>query len=150
MTAKWTAIAREAGSAAEHIGIGVTALGKATYAFPAYYSQAFFALSLGLERSCKLALAVHHAVTHGGSFPPERELRAYSHDLKKLVHKCDDVAKQHYVKVQRTPNTAIHRDIIEIRSDFASNITRYYNLQVITEHPPTNLIDRSEERRVGQ
>jgi hypothetical protein len=49
----WQAIAHEASLAAEHIGIGATAIGKANYA-DAYYAQAFFALTTGFERASKL------------------------------------------------------------------------------------------------
>ena len=52
----WLALAREAGLAAEHIGIGATALGRANYAQEAYYAQAFFALSVGFERAAKLEI----------------------------------------------------------------------------------------------
>lgn len=41
MNAIWQALAREAGLAAEHLGIGVTAIGKASYAQHARYAQAW-------------------------------------------------------------------------------------------------------------
>jgi hypothetical protein len=132
MTKTWNAIAREAGFAAEHIGIGVTALGKANYAFPAYYGQAFLALSVGFERSCKLAIIVDHALQNGGHFPEEKVVRKYKHNLKELLAQCDQISEARYPSVQRMPNSEIHKNIIEILSDFADNVTRYYNIQVIT------------------
>ena len=80
----WLALAREAASAAEHIGIGATALGKANHAENAYYSQAFFALSVGFERSTKLALSVASALD-GDGFADGRTLKGYGHDLSKLL-----------------------------------------------------------------
>jgi len=64
MNETWQALAREAGLAAEHLAIGISALGKANYAQHAYYGQAFFALTIGLERAAKLALVVDHALEH--------------------------------------------------------------------------------------
>ena len=127
--------------ASEHIGIGVTALGRATYAFPAYYSQAFFALSIGFERACKLALAVHHAISHGGTFPNEKALRSYGHNLKALMAVCADLAQEHHPSIEPFPTGEVHSSIIDILSDFASNITRYYNLQVITESLANEQVD---------
>lgn len=141
MTKKWTAIAREAALASEHLGIGVTALGRATYTFPAYYSQAFFALSIGLERACKLALAVHHAITNKGQFPTERALKLYGHDLRALIKACADLAQTHYGCIEPFPASFIHANIIDILSDFSSNITRYYNIQVITESAASKQVE---------
>lgn len=132
-SSKWKALAREAGIAAEHMAIGVTALGKANYAYPAYYGQAFFALSIGLERSAKLALLVDHAIRNSGIFPSESDIRKYSHHLMKLLDGADEVSKR--LGVDRIPRTPVHVAIIQVLSDFASNVTRYYNLEVVTGAP---------------
>ena len=127
----WRAIAREAGLAAENLAIGATALGKANYAQHAYYGQAFFALSIGLERSAKLALVIDHAFENNGTFPKHNVLRSYGHNLKKLLQNSDKIAK-HRGFDDRLPQEQIHKSIIEVLSDFASNITRYYNFDLIT------------------
>jgi hypothetical protein len=69
MSQKWVALAREAGMASEHLAVGVEALSNANYAQHAYYNQAFFALSVGIERSGKLGLVVDHALNARGNFP---------------------------------------------------------------------------------
>src|SRR5690348_13098680 len=97
MSKEWTALAREAGLAAEHIAIGTTALGRANYAAPAYYAQALFALSIGFERSIKLALVVDHALDNAGEFPQNEQIRAYGHDLRKLMRQAEAVATKHGV-----------------------------------------------------
>jgi hypothetical protein len=135
MTGNWNAIAREAGLAAEHLAVGVTALGKANYAFPAYYSQAFFALSVGLERSCKLALIVQHAISNNGVFPPESTVRSYRHDLGMLLLQCDALRITNAYATPALPVGPIHQAIIEILSSFASNVTRYYNIDFLTKGP---------------
>ena len=131
------AIGREAGLAAEHLGIGVTALGKANYAQHAYYGQAFFALSIGFERAAKLAVVVDHCIEHEGAFPTPDVVRAFGHDLKALLGQTDAIAGRRGLSesLGRLPQSKIHEGIIEVLSDFASNITRYYNIDIITGKP---------------
>ena len=133
----WQASAREAGFSAEHLAIGVTALGKANYAQQAYYGQAFFALTIGLERAAKLALVVDYSIEHNGVFPSYQMIRGYSHNLKELLGKADEIAERRGLSapVDRLPRTSIHAGIVEVLSDFASNVTRYYNLDLITGDP---------------
>src|SRR5262245_9371738 len=87
----WLALAREAATAAEHLAIGATALGQANYAQDARYGQAFFALSVGIERSCKLALVVDHAVEHLGVFPTNEGVLRYRHNLRRLLDRLDEI-----------------------------------------------------------
>lgn len=143
MNETWQALAREAGLAAEHLAIGTSALGKANYAQHAYYGQAFFALTIGLERAAKLALVVDHALEHNGIFPPHDVLRAYGHNLKELLEQADEIAKRRGLSAaeDRLPRTAIHAGIVKVLSDFASNITRYYNLDLVTGDPRTTKQD---------
>jgi hypothetical protein len=112
MNEQWEALAREAGIAAEHMAIGVTALGDANYAFPAYYGQAFFALTTGFERSCKLALVVDYAVQNNGTFPPESEFRRYRHNLRQLLDEADRISERLNSAggIDRLPRSAIHCD----------------------------------------
>jgi hypothetical protein len=129
------ALSREAALAADHIGLGVTALGRANYAHTSYYSQAFFALSVGFERSAKLALVVDHAIKHGGQFPSGHMLRRYGHNLRELLNAADEVAQtlpKGPSPSDSLPRTPIHEAIVDVLNDFASNVTRYYNLDVVT------------------
>jgi hypothetical protein len=132
----WQALAHEAGLAAEHIGIGATAIGKANYAEHAYYAQAFFALTTGFERASKLALVIDYALENRGDFPPNRVLRRYGHDLSSLLDKVNEIAKDRQLFTQ-LPSTDIHKGIIKVLSYFANNITRYYNIDYVTENPKT-------------
>ena len=89
---RWQAISQEAAIAAEHLCIGSTALSKANYAKHAYYGQAFFSLSIGLERAAKLSLAIDHATTHDGAYPTNAQLRQYGHNLHALLgHSMESV-----------------------------------------------------------
>lgn len=138
MDAQFTAIAHEAGIAASHIGAGVTSLQHANHAHRAYYYQSFFALSVGFERSAKLALVIHHALTHG-TFPPSADLRRYGHDLTTLLEHVDNVAVSNGLSGpdDRLPRHSVHAAIISVLSEFASNVTRYYNLDFLTSSPHT-------------
>ena len=136
MNETWQALAREAGIAAEHMAMGVSALGKADHARHAYYGQAFFALTIGFERSAKLALVVDYAIEHEGVFPDHAVLRKHSHHLRGLLEHADGIASRRGIPDQyRLPRTPIHEGIVSVLSDFATNVTRYYNLDLVTGDP---------------
>jgi len=133
----WRAIAREAGLAAEHIGVGATALSRASHWQDALYSQAFFALSIGFERACKLGLSIDHALSHDGQFLDRQTLKASGHDLKELLEKLDRVGERRCSQQAygRLPCSEIHQAIIDTLTEFASNVTRYYNLEFLAGEP---------------
>jgi hypothetical protein len=131
MDTSWVALRREATSAGEHLAFGTTVIGRANYAHDAHYTQAFFALSVGFERTAKLAVLVDHAIDNHGAFPSEAEVRKYGHDLDKLLRRVDAIARDRGFTT-RLPESEIHRAIVTMLSDFARNITRYYNLDVVT------------------
>jgi hypothetical protein len=128
-------IAREASIAAEHLGIGVTALGKASFAHPAYYGQAFFALCVGLERSAKLTLVVDHATRHGGEFPNAKLVRSYGHNLVRLLDEADRVAERLGLSRDEAalPRLPVHVEIVKVLSSFAENRTRYHSFAVLSK-----------------
>lgn len=136
MNAIWQALQREASMAAEQLAIGVTALGKTNYAQKVYYYQAFFALGIGLERAAKIALIVDYALDNGGAFPSNEKIRKYHHNLKELLELMDKIAERRGLSgdKNRLPRSAIHDGIIEILTDFANNVTRYYNLDLVTSN----------------
>jgi len=132
MNTTWQAISREAAVASEHLAIGVTALGRANYAQHAYYGQAFFALTTGIERSAKLALIIDYFLLHG-KFPSNRKIRGYGHNLRDLLDSMDEIAPRYNLSGSyRLPRSPIHNQIVAILSNFATNITRYYNLDLVT------------------
>ena len=124
----------EAGLAAEAIAFGATVLGRANYAQQGYYAQAFFSLSVGLERSGKLALVLDYALDNQGAFPSGQALRSYGHDLKKLLTRAEAIAQKRGIDAQ-LPATDIHDGIVSTLTDFATNVTRYYNLEYIAGEP---------------
>jgi hypothetical protein len=130
----FVALLNESGLAAESIAFGATILGRANYAMRGYYAQAFFSLSVGFERCGKLVLALDHALDHGGTFPSKKTLRSYGHDLGGLVDATDAVNVKRGLGAM-LPGTDIHDGIITTLTDFATNVTRYYNLEAIGGDP---------------
>lgn len=132
LSLEWRALQREAQLAAEQVATGVTVLGRANHAQTGLYSQAFFAISVGLERIGKLIFVANHAVQNGGRFPTDSDLRRIGHDLQKLLPMCEVIGKTS--NPQRTfaarPVDPIHQGIEETLSEFATK-SRYYNLNHI-------------------
>jgi hypothetical protein len=125
------ALAREAGLSGELLAAGVTLLGKANYAQDGYYNQAFFNLSIGLERLCKLCVVLDYKIENG-VFPTDDQLRARGHNLKMLMSEANRLSEK-YRKGQAyssLPDSEIHSGIIDTLSDFAMR-SRYYNLDYL-------------------
>ena len=127
----WHALVREAEFAAESMAIGVTALGNIDHMRLANYAQMFFSLSSGLERASKLALCLEYAALHG-EYPKAQYIKNYGHNLQELLIETDRIGKTYCTNdVTRLPNSEISNAIIKILSDFATNITRYYNFDFL-------------------
>lgn len=148
----WRAIADEASLAAEHICIGVTALGRANYAQRAYYAEAFFALSVGLERSAKLAIVLDRAIDGGGEFPDEQAYRRFGHRLRDLMGEAAAIGKRRSREAPSLPDSDIQKAMLSVLTDFASNVTRYYNLDLLSgttaAEAPIAAWDRQVTQRV--
>jgi hypothetical protein len=137
---EWQALAREAGLAGEHIAFGATVLGRANYAEQGYYSQAFFSLSIGFERAGKLVLLLDHAIDNGGTFPDVLTFKKYGHDIGKLLTEVEQIGGKRGITEKR-PASPIHAGIVETLRDFATNVTRYYNLELLISGPAANQDD---------
>lgn len=127
----WEALRRECASVRQHLGIGATALGRASFDGIEWYAQAFFALSVGFERAAKLALTLDAAISNRGKFLGRNELRDHGHNIDRLLKRVDEVCRDRNVIEVGLPNSETHRAIVQILTNFASNIGRYYNLEVL-------------------
>ena len=129
---QWHAIGREGQLAAEQLATGVTILGRANHAQTGLYGQALFSLSIGLERLAKLIVVADYAITHGGRYPTNRELKGFGHDIAALLDKCEEISSRYRsgkIYAER-PNTVIHQGIIAGLSEFGI-LSRYYNLDFL-------------------
>ncbi len=127
----YEALRRECASVRQHLGIGATAIGRAYYEGTEFYAQAFFALSVGFERAAKLVLTLDAAASNGGTFLDTAALRTYGHHIDRLLGEVARIATERGFTEQVMPTTPIHQAIISILSGFASNLSRYYNLEVL-------------------
>lgn len=128
----WRAVQRESQLAASEVAHGVTVLGRANFAQPGLYTQAFFGLSIGLERMGKLVFIADHAIRNRGRFPTDQDLRTIGHDLGALLAQCDAIGAhldQNRPFASR-PTDPIHMAVEYVLSHFARTL-RYYNLNYL-------------------
>ncbi|MGE7472510.1 hypothetical protein ACQKLX_23955 [Bosea sp. NPDC003192] len=131
---EWHFVKREAALIRHLIGSGITALGRANYADrTGEYYTAFFALSIGLERLCKLILVADAALAKGGQMPNASFVRAYGHKLKGLIEAADSVSQKRNLKLRYPRCThGISLKIIECLDDFAdAGRGRYANFAAL-------------------
>ena len=139
-------ISREAQFAAEILAVGVTALNKADYTRTAHYAQMFFCLSIGLERAAKLTLCLEH-IALNGQLPTSdtiQQFRQHGHNLGTLLKEIERVGKTLLPDVEKhtqLPDSQITKNIIRILSDFGTNLTRYYNLDTISNNVRSDAYD---------
>jgi hypothetical protein len=140
----WTALSREAAIAGQSVGAGLTALRKATFQAEGLYSQAFFSLSIGLERMLKLIFVVDNMMQnggrlatdqalHGGRLATDQALRRLGHDLEKLSTHAEGVRRrlpQDNLRYALPPGD-VAEAIVGFLSRFAKS-TRYYNLDYLS------------------
>lgn len=136
---------REAQLSAEQAAHGITLIGRANHAQTGFYIQAFFALSIGLERMGKLIFLADYAIRNNGTFATDQDLRKIGHDLGPLLNKCEDIATSldQSRDYSLRPNDSIHQSIVEVISLFATKL-RYYNLNHLSgssqgQHDPVAL-----------
>lgn len=130
---EWHALGREADLAAEQLATGATLLRRANHAQQGLYTQAFFGLSIGLERVAKLAIIADYAIEHKGSFPENRILKDIGHDIDVLLKHCEplSIKWRNSKDYSERPNLEVHQGIVETLTEFAKS-SRYYNLDFLT------------------
>jgi hypothetical protein len=89
---EWRALYRESALSMRLIGSGVTALGRADYGdnLGEYY-VAFFGVSQGLERLCKLIAVVDLTIESGGQLPPPAFVKSLGHKLRDMVERASQI-----------------------------------------------------------
>lgn len=72
-----------------------------------------------------------------GEFPTRAQLRSYGHDLHRLLEAVENVRAQRNLTLEHggLPDTEVHVAIVRILTAFATNLTRYYNLEVLAAGP---------------
>jgi hypothetical protein len=136
---EWHAFGREAQLALTQITSGVNVLGRADYAHQGYYTQAFFGLSIGIERLAKLIIVADYAVANAGQFPTNDQLKNIGHDVATLVDRCALISAKRRAGKEHAdcPSALIHKGIIKTLTEFGK-LTRYYNLDLISQGQAPN------------
>ncbi|WP_457134448.1 hypothetical protein [Mycobacteroides abscessus] len=144
---EWRALGREAALVRQLVGSGATALGRANYAdLTGEYYTAFFGLSIGLERLCKLILVTDYAITHQGILPNQKLVRSYGHKLAMLCEKVEDIADNHQLEIRYPrPKSEITSSILTCLDEFAdagrgryANFTELGNPNLSQDEPIAN------------
>lgn len=120
---------KEAGLASTCIGQGMTILKKANFVNKWNYYQAFFLLTIGIERLLKIIIVTKYRVDNNSSFPNNSYLKQLGHDIKKLMTIIEeyDLDKNEIEFI----TDDIQLDIIDFLTKFAKG-SRYYNLDALT------------------
>lgn len=126
-------LSRECALAALSIGQGLTLIRKYDFVKHGYGTQAFFMLSIGIERLLKIIFIYDYRRKNNNKFPDNAVLRNAGHNIKSLyaaaMSIADEIAKPElYLMLKEDP---IFDLIIGFLTDFA-NTSRYYNLDTLT------------------
>ena len=116
-TEKERILANEAALTASLLGNGLNSLRRADMYNKGLYYQAFFSLSIGIERLLKIIVVGRYRCEHDGEFPANINLRKFGHDLLKL---CE------YVEIKFDMDS-VHLHILSFLNEFAKK-NRYYNI----------------------
>lgn len=116
-TEKERNLANEASLTSSLLGNGLDALRKADLYNKGLYYQAFFSLSIGVERLLKSLVINKYRVNNDKTFPTDINPREFGHDLIKL---CEYTG----VKFESNP---LHIKMVTFLNDFAKR-SRYYNI----------------------
>jgi len=115
----------EAGLSSTCLGQGLTALRKANFVFKWNYYQAFFLLTIGIERLLKVIIVSKYKVENN-CFPKNEFLKKLGHDIKQLIQVVES-----YNLDDKKIEGEIELLIIDFLTNFAKS-SRYYNLDAIT------------------
>lgn len=111
---------------------GLTALRRADFQSTGSYFEAFFALTISLERAAKLVLAMDQRLSTG-AFPTDAQLRHFGHGLVRLEAKVTEVVGARSLPLRfDPPSGALDIEVLAFLDDFANaSKDRYYNLSYL-------------------
>lgn len=131
---EWRALSRECRLVRDLIGSGVTALGKANYADKkGEYYNAFFGLSVGVERLTKLIMIADGTIQNGGQFPSEKKIKKFGHKISDLIDRAEEISNNNSLNTEYCrPNSDISVNIISCLDAFAdAGRGRYANFAAL-------------------
>lgn len=120
-----TLLLHEAGLSSTCIGQGMTMLRKAWWQNEWNFYQAFFLLSIGIERLLKIIVILKFK-SENKTFPSDTLLKKHGHDIKKLIGTVES-----YNIDEEVTTCEVESAIIDFLTSFAKS-NRYYNLDAIS------------------
>jgi hypothetical protein len=131
----WRPFMHEAELARGCLGVGLQALAKANHMDKGRFTNAFFNLSVGLERLMKLIYLIDFALRNDGLYPSEDLMKKrLGHDLVRLHEEARDIratlVEEGEEFAWRLPDATLADRIIHVLAEFATS-TRYYNLDYL-------------------
>lgn len=127
------ALIREATFTKEILGSGTTQIRKANYAAHGIYTQAFTALSVGLERIGKLCLILDHYIENDGRFPDFNQLKnQIGHKLEILQTRGAEIVKRRGIEFRYLAalDHPLHTSILRVLHNYADG-DRYSNINLL-------------------
>ncbi len=127
----WRSIRRECLLVSQLINAGLNALEKANYKDgEGYYYNAFFNLSIGIERLAKLIWIADYIIENNGQLPSGQAIKNYGHNLTNLLTEVGGIATKHNLELTYSrPDDDISNSIIRCLDSFANaREGRYANL----------------------
>ena len=141
----WRPFLREADLIRMCFATGLYSLVRANHKEQGLYIQAFFNLSVGLERLLKLVYVIDFALTHSGEYPPESTLRKdLGHDLRRLFESGIQIRERldsdgHIFKFNLV-DEELAQLIVGVFHEFAQSSGRYSNFNQLVgaskDHDP--------------
>lgn len=116
-------ISKEAGLAATCLEQGLTALRKANFAQKWNYYQAFFLLSIGVERLLKLTIITWYRVEEN-KLPTNGELKSYGHNIENMYFKLLEKIDPNNKFIEKD---SLYISILQFLTEYAKT-SRYHNL----------------------
>lgn len=115
-----------------NLGVGLTFLRQYDFTRLGFIYQAFFSLSIGLERIIKLII-LYEYIYLNDSFPPKNYLKSKGHNLKQLFNEIKPLIDKYSVNehFERLDNDSLFDSIIDNLSDFATQ-NRYFQLNELS------------------
>lgn len=124
---QFSLLIKEGYLASSSIGYGLSSLRRAGTHLKGEYYQAFFQLSIGLERLMKLIIIQYHRGKNN-SFPNNKILKNYGHDLFKLYQTIINLETTQELIID---TSEVSMKILLFLSEFSKS-SRYYNLDTLT------------------
>ncbi|MCB9312419.1 MAG: hypothetical protein H6568_06605 [Lewinellaceae bacterium] len=123
---------KEAALSSMNLGVGLTFLRKYNFAQLGFIYQAFFSLSVGIERLIKLMI-LYEYIYNNDNYPPKNFLKSKGHDIEKLFEEAKILAKKYSQEhlIDKIEKCEISSKIIKNLSDFAK-VNRYFQLDKLS------------------